>query len=99
MAPQLSTNLFSTEAVEFLYALLEGIPDKQYLEIRTLKTGGGGKKNFYGLAGLRKKGFETALPGCLDGKENIYYGVAPRCEPLQAESDTDRGDAGRRGEA
>ena len=81
------------EAVRFLGALLDGVPDSEYLEIRTLKKGGGGRKEFYSLADLRQQGFETALPGHLDGKENIYYGVAPRSEPRKAESDTDRGDA------
>ena len=81
------------EAVKFLDALLEGVPDTQYLEIRTLKKGGGGKKKFYNLDVLRQQGFEDALPGQLDGKENVYYGVAPRYEPRQAETDTDRGDA------
>lgn len=33
------------------------------------------------------------MPGHLDGKANIYYGVAPRYEVRQAEGDTDRGDA------
>ena len=81
------------EAIEFLDALLEGIPETQYLEIRTLKKGSGGRKEFYSLSRLRQQGFEAALPGYLDGKENIYYGAAPRYEPRQAESDTDRGDA------
>ena len=81
------------EAVKFLEALLEYVPDTQYLEIRTLKKGGGGKKKFFSLDSLRRQGFEDALPGHLDGKENVYYGVAPRYEPRQAETDTDRGDA------
>ncbi len=81
------------EAVKFLDALLEGVSDTQHLEIRTLKKGGGGKKKFFGLDRLRQQGFEDALPGHLDGRENVYYGVAPRYEPRQAESDTDRGDA------
>ena len=81
------------EAVKFLEALLDGVPDAENLEIRTLKKGGVGSKEFYNLAELRQQGFETALPGQLDGKEDIYYGVAPRYEPRKAESDTDRGDA------
>ena len=81
------------EAVKFLYALIEGVPDDQCLEIRTLKPGGGGKKNFYSLATIRQQGLETALHGHLDGKENVYYGVAPRFEARQAESEADRGDA------
>ncbi len=36
---------------------------------------------------------QDALPGHVDGRENVYYGVAPRYEPRQAETDTDRGDA------
>ena len=59
------------EAVKFLAALLEGIPESQYLEIRTLKKSGGGKKNFYSLSRLRQQGFEIALPGHLDGQQNI----------------------------
>lgn len=81
------------EAVKFLDALFYGVPETEYLEIRTLKKGGGGKKNFYSLARLRRRGYAAALPGRLDGKQNIYYGAAPRYEPRQAESDTDRGDA------
>ncbi|HZA23844.1 MAG TPA: hypothetical protein VFA32_14795 [Dehalococcoidia bacterium] len=81
------------EAVELLKALLEGIPDYQYLEIRTIKKGRGARKKFYKLSRLRAEGFEVALPDYLDGKANIYYGVAPRFEPRPAESDTDRGDA------
>ena len=81
------------EAVKFLGALLEGIPGSQYLEIRTLKKGGAAKKNFYRLSQLRQRGFETALPGYLDGEQNIYYGVAPRYERREAESVTDHGDA------
>ena len=81
------------EAVKFLDVLLAGVPEDQYLEIRTLKPGGGGKKKFYSLSRLRQQGFEIALPGHLDGEQNIYYAVAPRYEPCQAESDTDRGDA------
>ena len=52
-----------------------------------------GKKNFYSLATIRQQGLETALHGHLDGKENVYYGVAPRFEARQAESEADRGDA------
>ena len=73
------------ETVKFLDALLEGVPDSQHLEIRTLKAGGGAKKNFYSLARLRRRGFAAALPGHLDGKENVYYGVAPRYEALEKE--------------
>ena len=72
---------------------MEVVPDDQYLEIRTLKPGGGGKKNFYGLAEQRQRGFAGALPGELDGVENIYYGVSPRYERRQADSGDDRGDA------
>lgn len=93
MAPQLSANLSYPEAAEFLEALFDGVPDSEYLEIRTLKSGGGGKKRFYDLASLRQQGFDAALPGRLDGKENVYYGAAPRFEPRQAGSETDRGDA------
>ena len=81
------------EAVRFLDALLEGVSDTQYLETRTLKKGGGGKKKFYSLSRLRQQGFGSTLPGHLDGKENVYYGVAPRYKPRQATTDTDRGDA------
>ena len=81
------------EAVKFLDALLEGVSGMQFLEIRTLKKGGGGRKNFYSLDVLRQQGIEGALPAHLDGNENVYYGVAPRYEPRQAESDADRGDA------
>ena len=81
------------EAVKFLDALMEGVPEDQHLEIRTLKKGGGGRKEFYRLADLHRQGFATALPGHLDGKENVYYGVAPRYEHRKAESDADRGDA------
>ena len=81
------------DAIKFLEALLEGVPETQYLEIRTLKKGGGGKKNFFKLSRLRQEGIEAALPGYLDGLANIYYGVAPRYKLLQAESETDRGDA------
>ncbi len=93
MARQLSTNLSNSEAAKFLDALLDGVPDTEYLEIRTLKPGGGGKKRFHSLSELRRQGFEVALPGHLDGEENIYYGVAPRYEPRRGESNTDRGDA------
>ena len=81
------------EAVKFLDALLQGVPEDQHLEIRTLKPHGGGTKNFYTLARLRRSGFAAALPGHLDGKQNIYYGVSPRYESRKAESDADRGDA------
>ncbi|MDA1129675.1 MAG: hypothetical protein O2913_13425, partial [Chloroflexi bacterium] len=82
------------EAIKFLDTLLDGVPDTEYLEIRTLMKGrGGGKKEFYSLADLREQGYEAALPEHLDGIENIYYGVAPRYEPRNAESATDRGDA------
>ena len=93
MAPQHSSDLPYAEAVKFLDALFDGVPDTQYLEIRTLKPGGGGRKRFHSLSELRQQGFEIALPGHLDGEENIYYGVAPRYEVRQAESDSDRGDA------
>ncbi len=81
------------EAVKLLTALMEGVPGTQYLEIRTIKKGGGAKKKFHALSQLRKHGFDTALPGGLDGNQNIYYGVAPRYEALEAGSDSDRGDA------
>ena len=55
MAPQLSADLSYPEATKFLDALFEGVPDHQYLEIRTLKSGGGGSKKFYGLADLRQQ--------------------------------------------
>ena len=86
MAPQLTSDLSYPEATNFLDALLEGVPDNQYLEIRTLKPGGGGKKKFYRLSQLRQRGFEAALPGHLDGKENVYYGVAPRYDPADQEA-------------
>ena len=69
------------------------MPGTEYLEIRTLKRNGGGKKNFYSLSRLRQQGFDAALPSHLDGNENVYYGAAPRFERRKAESDTDRGDA------
>ena len=58
-----------------------------------LKKDSVGKKNFFKLSQLRQRGFQTALPGHLDGKENVYYGAAPRFEPRQAGSEADRGDA------
>ena len=81
------------EAVKFLDALMESVPDTQYLEIRTLKKGGGGRKKFHDLSRLRRHGFESALPSSLDGKENIYYGVCPRYALRTAESVAERGDA------
>ena len=81
------------ETIKFLDALLDGVPDTEYLEIRTFKKGGGGRKEFHNLAKLRQQGFEPAIPARLDGETNIYYGVAPRYEPWKAGSDTDRGDA------
>ena len=81
------------EAVEFPDALLEGIPETQYLEIRTIKKGGDARKNIYSLSRLRQHGIDVALPGYLDGTENIYYAVAPRYEPREAVSGADRGDA------
>jgi hypothetical protein len=83
----------SPEAIKFLKALLEGVPDDQYLEIRTMKKGWGARKKFHKLSRLRAQGFEKALPDYLDGKANIHYGVAPRHEPRPAASDADRGDA------
>ena len=80
-------------AVKFLEALLEGVPETQYLEIRTLSKRSGAKKKFYRLSRLRQDGIEVALPGHLDGQTNVYYGVAPRYEPRKAESNADRGDA------
>ena len=71
MAPQLLTNLSDPEAVKFVDALLDGRPDTEYLEIRTPKTCGGGRKKFYRLSQLRPRGFEAALPGHRDRKENI----------------------------
>ena len=65
MAPQRSADLSYPDAVKFLEALFEGVPDNQHLEIRTLKPGGGGKKNFYTMARLRRKGFAVALPGAV----------------------------------
>ena len=41
------------EAAKLLEALLEGVPDTQYLEIRTFKKGGGARKRFYSLSQLR----------------------------------------------
>ena len=93
MGPQLPTDRFYSDATKFLEALLVGVPDKQFLEIRTLKKSGGASKNFYALSTLREQGFSTALPNHLDGKENVYYGVAPRYESRKAETDADRGDA------
>ena len=81
------------EATLLLKTLMEGVPDTQFLEIRTIKKGGGATKDFHQLGKLRKQGFETALPVHLDGKENVYYGVCPRYGPRQAKSDADRGDA------
>ena len=81
------------EAVKLLDALMSGVPDSDFLEIRTFKNGGGGKKQFYKLQDLRQKGFEIALPAHLDGKTNIYYGVTPRYEPRKAESADNHGDA------
>ena len=81
------------EAAKLLTALMEGVLGTQYLEIRTIKKGGGAKKKFHALSQLRKHGFDTALPRGLDGKQNIYYGVAPRYEALKAVLDSDRGDA------
>ena len=63
------------EAVKFLDALLEGIPESQYREIRTLKKSGGAKKKFYSLSKLRQQGFEAALPGELDGLDGYLYGL------------------------
>ena len=68
-------------SAEFLKALFEGVPDDQYLEIRTMEKGRGARKKFYKLSRLREQGFEVALPGYLDGKANIYYGVAPKLTP------------------
>ena len=51
------------------------------------------RNEFFSLADLRQQGFEAALPGHLDGEENIYYGVPPRSEPRLAESGTDCGAA------
>jgi len=93
MSPQRLGDVSYPEAVKFLEALFEDVPDDQNLEIRTLKPRGGAKKNCYSLVRLRRKGFAAALPGHLDGKENVYYGVAPRYESRKAASDTDRGDA------
>ena len=50
----MAASIIYPEAVKFLYALMEGVPDDQCLEIRTLKPGGGGKKNFYSLATIRQ---------------------------------------------
>jgi len=81
------------EAVKLLDALMEGVPDDQYLEIRTFIKGGRARKQFFKLQDIRLKEFESALPANLDGKTNIYYGVTPRYEPRKAESRNDRGDA------
>ena len=81
------------EVVEFLRVLLDGVPESQFLEIRTIRKGGSARKKFYRLSQLRQGGIEVALPGYLDGLANVYYGVAPRHEAHQGQSGTDRGDA------
>jgi hypothetical protein len=81
------------DAVPFLEALLTGVPGSQYLEIRIIAKKGASRKRFYLIDSLKTQGIATALPLHLDGKENIYYGVAPRYEKREARSDEDRGDA------
>ncbi len=54
------------EAVKFLDVLLEGVSDNQHLEIRTLKAGGGAKKNFYSLARLRRRGIAALRGRCAE---------------------------------
>jgi hypothetical protein len=81
------------DAVPFLEALLTGVPGNQFLEIRTIAKGGASRKRFHAIDTLREQGIATALPLYLDGKENIYYGVAPRYERREAKTDDDRGDA------
>jgi hypothetical protein len=81
------------DAVPFLEALLTGVPGNQFLELRTIAKGGASRKRFYLIDSLREQGIASSLPLHLDGKENIYYGVAPRYEKLEAKTDEDRGDA------
>jgi hypothetical protein len=81
------------DAVPFLEALLTGVPGNQFLEIRTIAKRGASHKKFYLVDSLRDQGIATALPLCLDGRENIYYGVAPRYEKREAKADDDHGDA------
>ncbi|MDA1129403.1 MAG: hypothetical protein O2913_12000 [Chloroflexi bacterium] len=80
------------EAVKPLETWVSGTLDTQYQEIRTLQKVGGGSKKFCRLSGLRQVGDETPLPGYLEGRESVCYGVAPQYEPRQAESNTDLGD-------
>jgi hypothetical protein len=81
------------DAVPFLEALLTGVPGGQFLEIRTIAKGGTSRKEFYSIGDLRQQGIASSLPLYLDGKENVYYGVAPRYEKREAKTDEDRGDA------
>jgi hypothetical protein len=81
------------DAVPFLEALLTGVPGDQFLEIRTIAKGGTSHKRFHSIDTLRAQGIAPALPLYLDGKENIYYGVAPRYEKREAKTNEDRGDA------
>jgi hypothetical protein len=48
------------DAVKFLEVLLEGVPDTQYLEIRTFRKGSGARKKFYSIAQLSQVGVEVA---------------------------------------
>ncbi len=81
------------DAVPFLEALLTGVPGNQFLELRTIAKGGASRKRFYLIDNLRGQGIASALPLHLDSKENVYYGVAPRYEKLEAKTGEDRGDA------
>jgi hypothetical protein len=87
------------QAAPLLEALLTGVPGDQFLEIRTIAKGGASQKNFYPIDSLRKQGIASALPLYLDGRENVYYGVAPRYEKREAKAAHDRGDAVNRAAA
>jgi hypothetical protein len=90
---QLAKNPILADAVPFLEALLAGVPDNQYLEIRTMGKAGGAQKKFYLIGDLRSRGMDTALPRYLDGRQHVYYGAAPRYEKREAKDDDDHGDA------
>jgi hypothetical protein len=81
------------QAVPFLEAMLQGVQDHQFLEIRTIAKGGGSCKKFFQIHTLREQGIAFSLPLYLDGRENVYYGVSPSYEQRVTRTNEDRGDA------
>ena len=56
------------KAVKFLYALLDGVQDTEYLEIRTIKKVGGAREKFYSSAMVRSRALRPRCPATLTAR-------------------------------